>query len=47
MGYFITVEGGEGCGKTSVLSEVVKRLIDDGFTNIVSSTYSRKGFART
>ena len=37
MGYFITVEGGEGCGKTSVLSEVVKRLIEDGFTNIVSS----------
>ena len=37
MGYFITVEGGEGCGKTSVLERVIPRLIEDGYTNIVAA----------
>lgn len=37
MGYFISVEGGEGCGKTSVLKEVISRLNKDGYKNIVSS----------
>ena len=37
MGYFITIEGGEGSGKTSVLQEVIKLLNNDGYTNIVTS----------
>ena len=37
MGYFITVEGGEGSGKTSVLNEVIALLNKDGYTNIVTS----------
>ena len=37
MGYFITIEGGDGCGKTSVLKEVIERLNKDGYTNIVAS----------
>jgi dTMP kinase len=37
MGYFITVEGGEGSGKTSVLQEVIKLLNKDGYDNIVTS----------
>lgn len=37
MGYFISVEGGEGCGKTSVLKEVINKLNKDGYNNIVSS----------
>ena len=37
MGYFITIEGGEGSGKTSVLQEVIKRLNNDGYMNIVTS----------
>ncbi len=37
MGYFITLEGGEGSGKTSVINEVVKLLNEDGYTNIVTS----------
>lgn len=37
MGYFITVEGGEGSGKTSVVKEVVERLEKDGYSNIIAS----------
>ena len=37
MGYFITIEGGEGSGKTSVLNRVIELLKDDGYTNIVTS----------
>ena len=37
MGYFITIEGGEGSGKTSVIKEVIKLLNKDGYTNIVTS----------
>jgi len=37
MGYFITVEGGEGSGKTSVLNKVIELLNNDGYTNIVTS----------
>ena len=37
MGYFITVEGGEGSGKTSVINEVVNLLKNDGYMNIVTS----------
>ena len=37
MGYFITIEGGEGSGKTSVLERVIERLKYDGYKNIVTS----------
>lgn len=37
MGYFITIEGGEGSGKTSVLEKVIERLNSDGYKNIVTS----------
>lgn len=37
MGYFISVEGGEGSGKSSVIKEVVNKLIESGYTNIISS----------
>lgn len=37
MGYFITIEGGEGSGKTSVINEVVSLLNKDGYLNIVTS----------
>lgn len=37
MGYFITVEGGEGSGKTSVINEVIKLLNQDGYKNIITS----------
>lgn len=37
MGYFITVEGGEGSGKTSVIKEVVDRLEKDGYSDIIAS----------
>ena len=37
MGYFITIEGGEGSGKTSVLNRVIELLNNDGYTNIVTS----------
>ena len=37
MGYFITIEGGEGSGKTSVLEKVIERLKADGYKNIVTS----------
>ena len=37
MGYFISVEGGEGSGKSSVIEEVIKRLNRDGYKKIVSS----------
>ena len=37
MGYFITIEGGEGSGKTSVIKEVIELLNKDGYTNIVTS----------
>ena len=37
MGFFISVEGGEGSGKTSVLKEVIERLKIDGYKNIISS----------
>ena len=37
MGYFITIEGGEGSGKTSVLKEVIEKLKNDGYENIVTS----------
>lgn len=37
MGYFITIEGGEGSGKTSVLKEVIEKLKNDGYDNIVTS----------
>lgn len=33
---FITFEGGEGCGKTSVLEKVHERLLKDGF-NVVTT----------
>lgn len=37
MGYFISVEGGEGSGKTSVIKKVIEMLENDGYKNIVSS----------
>ena len=37
MGYFITIEGGEGSGKTSVLNKVIEKLNNDGYNNIVTS----------
>ena len=37
MGYFISVEGGEGSGKTSVIKEVVNRLEKLGYKKIISS----------
>ena len=37
MGYFITIEGGEGSGKTSVLEQVINRLNKEGYTNIITS----------
>ena len=37
MGYFISVEGGEGSGKTSVIKEVVNRLDKLGYKKIISS----------
>ena len=37
MGYFITIEGGEGSGKTSVLEKVIDRLNKDGYKNIITS----------
>ena len=37
MGYFITIEGGEGSGKTSVIKKVIELLNKDGYTNIVTS----------
>ena len=37
MGYFITIEGGEGSGKTSVLNKVIQLLNEDGYINIVTS----------
>lgn len=37
MGYFITIEGGEGSGKTSVINEVIKLLNKDGYQNIITS----------
>lgn len=37
MGYFITIEGGEGSGKTSVLEKVIEKLNNDGYKNIVTS----------
>ena len=37
MGYFISVEGGEGSGKTSVIKEVINKLNNDGYKNIVTS----------
>lgn len=37
MGYFITLEGGEGSGKTSVLTKVIERLKNEGYKNIVTS----------
>lgn len=37
MGYFITIEGGEGSGKTSVLEKVIEKLNNDGYRNIVTS----------
>jgi len=37
MGYFISVEGGEGSGKSSVLKRVIEMLINDGYKNIVTS----------
>lgn len=37
MGYFISVEGGEGSGKTSVIKEVVNRLDKIGYKKIISS----------
>lgn len=37
MGYFISIEGGEGSGKSSVLKEVISRLNKDGYNNIVTS----------
>lgn len=37
MGYFITIEGGEGSGKTSVLEKVIDKLKKDGYKNIVTS----------
>jgi dTMP kinase len=37
MGYFISVEGGEGSGKTSVIKEVVNRLDKLGYKKIICS----------
>ena len=37
MGYFITIEGGEGSGKTSVIKKVIELLDKDGYKNIVTS----------
>lgn len=37
MGYFITIEGGEGSGKTSVIKKVIELLNKDGYNNIVTS----------
>lgn len=37
MGYFITIEGGEGSGKTSVIKKVISLLNKDGYSNIVTS----------
>ena len=37
MGYFITIEGGEGSGKTSVVERVIDRLNKEGYRNIVTS----------
>ena len=37
MGYFISIEGGEGSGKTSVLEKVIEKLNNDGYKNIVTS----------
>lgn len=36
MGVFITVEGGEGCGKSTVLNLVIDRLKKEGFDAIVT-----------
>ena len=36
MGVFITVEGGEGCGKSTVLNLVIDRLKNEGFDAIVT-----------
>ena len=35
-GYFITLEGGEGSGKTSVLKSIVDRLISEGYGVILT-----------
>ncbi|WP_026568958.1 MULTISPECIES: dTMP kinase [Sediminibacillus] len=32
QGYFITFEGGEGAGKTSVLKEIEKKLTEEGYS---------------
>lgn len=37
MGYFISVEGGEGSGKTSVIEKVIELLNKAGYKNIVTS----------
>lgn len=36
MGVFITVEGGEGCGKSTVLNIVVNRLKSEGYDVVVT-----------
>ena len=36
MGVFITVEGGEGCGKSTVLSIVIERLKQEGYDALVT-----------
>ena len=37
MGVFITVEGGEGCGKSTVLNRIIERLNNEGVDAIVTS----------
>ena len=36
MSLFITFEGGEGCGKSTVLSIINKRLIEEGYQTVVT-----------